>query len=321
MVSKYLNPRNDIAFKRLFGSEKNKDILIALLNEVLKNQFHKSIIDVTFLSPFLEPEALANKQSVVDVLCKDEDNCKYIIEMQVASFKGFEERAQYYASKAFVSQIKQGGKYEDLKEVIFLAFTNFSIFPKKRHYKSEHITLDKKTQENDLNKISFTFIDLVKFEKEIKNKKLDDLNLEEKFYYFLRHADDITPVDLENLIGKDKIINKAFKELEFFYWTEQEIYKYEAEDKRVRDNIAAMDYVLDKGMEKGIKKGMEKGMKKGMNEGIKIGIKKGEEIGIKKEKILVAKKLLDLGLESSTIIRVTGLKTFELEEIKSHLEY
>jgi len=132
MIGKYLNPKNDFAFKRIFGQEKNKDILITLLNEVLKNQVHREIVEVTFLSPIQDPEALAKKESVVDVFVKDKDGCKYIIEMQVANSEGFEARAQYYASKAFISQMKEGDRYEDLKEVIFLAFTSFDIFPKKK---------------------------------------------------------------------------------------------------------------------------------------------------------------------------------------------
>ena len=56
------------------------------------------------------------------MLCKDKDGCQYIIEMQVASQEGFEERAQYYASKAFTSQMHVGGRYQDVKKVIFFCY-------------------------------------------------------------------------------------------------------------------------------------------------------------------------------------------------------
>ena len=107
LITKYLNPQNDVAFKRIFGTDKNKDILIAMLNAVLKNQMHTPITRVRFLSPVQEPEVLAKKQSIVDVLCQDSDGCQYIIEMQVASTKGFEARAQYYAAKAFINQLNE----------------------------------------------------------------------------------------------------------------------------------------------------------------------------------------------------------------------
>ena len=99
MLGKYLNPRNDVAFKRVFGTEKNKDILIAMLNAVVKRHLHQPIVEVRYLPTLLDPDVLAKKQSVVDVLCQDEDGCKYIIEMQVSGKRGFVERAQYYVPK------------------------------------------------------------------------------------------------------------------------------------------------------------------------------------------------------------------------------
>ena len=214
LMQRFLNPQNDIAFKKIFGTEVNKDILISLLNGVLNKQFHRPIVDVKFLNPFQEPEALAKKQSIVDVLCQDSDGCQYIIEMQIAQTSGFEERAQYYAYKAFISQMNRGDRYEGLKEVIFLAFTNFSIFPDKKHYKSEHVTLDRHTLTRDLDKLSFTFVDLVKFDAKIKGRSVSSLNLEEKFYYFLRHADETRGEELSRFVGKDDVLGKAYSVLE-----------------------------------------------------------------------------------------------------------
>ncbi len=81
LASKYLNPKNDLAFKQIFGEKKNKDILIAMLNVVLKNQLHKPIKQVEFLKTSQDPRVAVEKQSIVDVLCEDQDGCKYIIEM------------------------------------------------------------------------------------------------------------------------------------------------------------------------------------------------------------------------------------------------
>ena len=259
MLGKYLNPQNDFAFKRLFGVEKNKDILMELLNCVLNRQLHQRVVEVTFLPPVLDPEIFSKKQSIVDVLCRDQDGCQYVIEMQVAPERGFEERAQFYAFKAFVSQMNVGERYEDLKEVIFLAFTNFSIFPHKKSYKSEHIILDRDTHERNLDKLSFTFVDLPKFDAQ-RPKELSQLTLEEKFYYFLCHAAAIKPEELKKLIGGDKIIKKAFKELDHFYWTEEEMRTYEAVLKRDRDHAAILGAAMDKGIQKGKIEGKIEGM-------------------------------------------------------------
>ena len=322
-MQKYLNPRNDTAFKRLFGTEKNKNILISLLNEVLKNQLHRSIIEVKFLPPAQEPEILSKKQSIVDVLCRDEDGCQYIIEMQVANTAGFEERAQYYASKAFVNQLNKGSEYKCLKEVIFLAFTNFSIFPEKKEYKSEHITLDKKTLENNLDKISFTFIDLVKFD-QLRSKNIESLNLEEKFYYFLRHAEETTPEELKKLIGNDKVLTQAYTELNKVYWTEEELIKYESDEKAQRDNKAAMDLAKEEGIEIGEKRGIEIGEKKGMKIGEKKGRQEGIEIGEKKGRQEETEKLIlnmrKNGASIEFIQKTTGLLEKDIQNILKEME-
>jgi len=140
MVIKYLDPKTDFAFKKIFRREKNKDLLIGLINSVLKSQFHEPVVDVTIIPANLDPEVRTKKESYIDVLCHDQDGCQYIIEMQVAKEANFQEWAQYYASKTFVRQMERGDQYHHLKQVIFLAFTDYILFPNKLHYKSEHIS-------------------------------------------------------------------------------------------------------------------------------------------------------------------------------------
>ena len=88
---------------------------------------------------------------------------------QVAPTKGFEKRAQYYAAKAYSRQLSSGqeedGKYQNLKEVIFIAIADCIIFKDKTEYKSDHVILDKNSHEHDLQDFSFTFIELPKFKK------------------------------------------------------------------------------------------------------------------------------------------------------------
>ncbi len=120
-----------------------------------------------FRKTIQDTETAAHKTSIVDILCKDDKNNTYIVEMQVAKEKGFEKRAQYYASKAYISQAHVGGEFHHLKEVIFLAIADFVMFPQKKDYKSDHVILDKKSLENDLKDFSFTFLELPKFHKEV----------------------------------------------------------------------------------------------------------------------------------------------------------
>src|SRR6185437_10820901 len=107
------------------------------LNDMLEFKKGEQIKSVSFLKPIQDPEVAAKKQSIVDVLCEDEQGRQYIVEMQVAKVRGFEKRAQYYAAKAYTRQLNIGETYARLKEIIFLAITDFVMFPDKPSYKSD----------------------------------------------------------------------------------------------------------------------------------------------------------------------------------------
>ncbi len=291
VITKYFNPQNDFAFKRIFGQEKNKKILIAMLNAVLKESFHGPIEDVQFLKTIQDPEIGSQKQSIVDVLCKDQDGCQYIIEMQVASRQGFEKRAQYYAAKAYVNQAGVGRLYQNLKKVIFLAFTNYILFPKEKKHKTEHITLEKNSLNHHLTALRFVFVELPKF-LAICPEDISTLSLEEKFYYFLAKAEEINRETLEKLAGKDIIIQKAFDELEGVNWTQEELNTYNAAQKRELDHEACLADAMDKGMKKGKKEGLAEGMEK--------GIEKGKE----EERKAMAAKMRKAGVDPALIAQI-----------------
>ncbi|AAS14388.1 conserved hypothetical protein [Wolbachia endosymbiont of Drosophila melanogaster] len=80
-LSKFLDPKNDVAFRRIFGTEKNKDILIHFLNDILGFTGKDEIKEIEFLSTVMDPEIASDKQSIVDVLCRDSSGARYVIEM------------------------------------------------------------------------------------------------------------------------------------------------------------------------------------------------------------------------------------------------
>lgn len=278
MLHKFLDPKNEAAFRRIFGSERNKDILIHFLNDMIVFKRKAPIATVTFLKTVQDPEIAAKKTSVVDILCKDEEGNQYIVEMQVAKEKGFEKRAQYYADKAYICQSSIGEKYHDLKEIIFLAITDFIMFPEKKTYKSDHVILDRETHENDLKDFSFTFLEMPKF-----NLSIDKLcTITDKWMYFFKHAEETSEEDLKRIIGCDSIIERAYNELNRFNWNEKELLIYEQAEKAERDYIASMDQKYDEGREK--------------------------------EKRDIARTMLKKGIDIQMISEITGLS---LEEIRS----
>lgn len=268
-IGKFLDPKTDIAFKRIFGTEKNKDILIDFLNDVLQKSGNSWIVDLEYLPTIQDPAIAIFKTSVVDILCRDKAGIKYIIEMQVTKTEGFERRAQLYAAKAYCSQIRKGGDYADLKEVIFLALTDHIMFPGKASYRSDHVLLDKDTLENDLKGFSFTFIELPKF-----NKTLEAcISGMEKWFYFLIHAEESNDQDI--LLYNDPMIAKAYQELNELHWTEAELDIYDASQIQLMNARAALD----------------------------CATKEGEV----KAKTEMAKVLLAAGIDIDLIIKTTGI--------------
>ena len=330
-ITGYLDPKNDFAFKQIFGQAKNNDILIHFLNDILKLTGDSKIKKTKFISTIQEPDIAVNKQSVVDVLCKDARGRQFVIEMQVANKSGFKQRAVYYASKAYVSQMKKGGMYEDLQEVIFIAIINYSLFTDKEDYHSSHGILDLKTHQHDLTGLRFEFLELPCFK-----KKLNQLNtMIEKWCYFFKHAADTDPKDLKKIISEDRIFKKAYTALTAAYWTEDDLNKYEKSEKNRCDRRSEIQYALDEGkkegkqmgLEAGEKIGIEKGKQIGIEEGEKIGVEKGEKIGIEKGKaegiaigarqtlINTARALKKLKLSNAQIQQATQLSIDEIENL------
>ncbi|GHT98333.1 hypothetical protein FACS1894126_3690 [Alphaproteobacteria bacterium] len=171
-MQRFLNPKNDFAFRRLFGTEKNKKILIAFLNDVFEGK-HNKIEDVEFLKLNQDPEVASLRQSIVDVMCRDITGRNFIIEMQCSADTHFIERAVAYACRAYLNQrtkdtqrqMKKNNGYDKMKPVIFFAILEHTLFKEKEEYLSHHKVTDVYTGENDVKGLSFSFLELSKFKK------------------------------------------------------------------------------------------------------------------------------------------------------------
>ena len=95
METNYIDPKSDFAFKKLFGKPRNKELLIALINAVIGKQLHSPVVSVTLIERNLDPEIRTKKESYIDVMCEDQDGCKYVVEMvrhEVAHMKSVEKQ-------------------------------------------------------------------------------------------------------------------------------------------------------------------------------------------------------------------------------------
>ncbi len=281
MLTRYLDPKNDYAFKKVFGEEKHKQIPIDFLNAALNLMEDRKIIDLEFLNPRQPPKLAARKESIVDVLVRDQRGIKYVVEMQVAKVEGFEKRAQYYAAKTYCAHFGKGRKYHDLKKVIFLAITDYIVFPKKERYKSDHVILDHHSHEHDLKDFSFTFIELPKF-----TKTIDELDsIEDQWYFFLKHADESN--NINEILAKHPEIKEAYDVLDRYHWTEDELQYYEKLIMNEADAYGVMEAAK----------------------------KEGRQEGRQEERIAIAQALLKQCLDLQQISVATGLSTKEVETL------
>ncbi len=253
MFSKYLDPKNDLAFKKIFGEEKHKNIPISFLNAVLRLEGKDQILDLEFINTVQPPAIQCQKESIVDVLVKDQKGNRYIVEMQVSKTPGFEKRAQYYAAKTYSSSLNGGDPYSHLKEIVFLAVTSYVVFPNKSDYKSEHVILDKKTYEQDLKDFSFTFVELPKFTKKEEELK----TIEDQWYYFFKHAAESNQI-IPALASTSEICD-AYDIVERFSWTEQELRSYDNNMMALRDARSRLEGAREEGREEGRAEGREEG--------------------------------------------------------------
>ena len=215
--SKFLNPQNDVAFKNIFGSEKNKDILIHFINDILRLKEQDTIEHVEFLSPTQDPGIASRRQSIVDVLCRDRQGMQVIVEMQTPLQQDFENQAQYYAAKAYTRQLDQGqditDRYHNLKAVIFIAISNHTLFPKKAAYLSEHKFLDQDTHTHDLKDFRIVFLELSKFDK----TAIGDLrSMVEKWAYFFKYGAQATEQQVAAIAENSPVMGKAYAALHQF---------------------------------------------------------------------------------------------------------
>ena len=184
-MGRFINPFTDVGFKRIFGQEINKDLLIDFLNALLEGE--KKIKDITFLDKELLPEFEKDRSVIYDVYCTDESNEQFIVEMQNREHVHFRERAVYYLSRAIARQGEKGSEWMfNIKAVYGVFFMNFRMPGQKKHKLRTDVELaDRETGESFSNKMRFIFLELPAFEKE----EDDCQNDFERWIYVLKHMD------------------------------------------------------------------------------------------------------------------------------------
>ena len=235
---RFVNIKNDVAFRKIFGNENRKEVLISFLNAVLLLQENHKIVNVDILTPYQLPDLKGGKVTIVDVKAKDQNDKTYIVEMQVAEVDGFDKRVLYYASKSYSAQIDRGDQYENLNPTYFIGILDFEV-TKNPSYINRHKIIDTETNENYLKDIEFNFIELPKF-----NKKENELeSIIDQWVYFIKNVENLDVIP-ENLI--DEGLKSAYEGADKHNWTKAELEAYDYVLMREQDDRGRMKFAVRK---------------------------------------------------------------------------
>lgn len=243
-MSRFVDPQNDVAFKKIFGNEDHKEILISFLNAVLGLEGDKEIVDIEILNPYQAPKLQGLKFTILDVRARDKRGITFIVEMQVENVAGYKKRFLYYACKAYSGQIKQGDDYPRLNQVIFIGILNFDGFEDQENYISRHQILNRKTHKQEIDDLELYFIELPKF----KKREEELTTLLDKWIYFLKNAPSLLEIP-SNI--NSPALSSAYDVAERFRWSEDELEVYDYWSMKAQDERGALEVAERQGEKRG----------------------------------------------------------------------
>ena len=291
---RYVNPFTDFGFKRLFGEEPNKALLIDFLNEVLMGQ-PGIIQNVTYLKTEHLGTTVEDRKSIFDIYCENEKGEKFIVELQKVKHQFFKDRALYYTTFPIREQAQRGEWNFELQAVYTIAILDFSFDDSKEHpnkYRSDVKLIDQKTKEVFYDKLTFIYFEMPKF-----TKTLDELDSKyEKWLYVLRHLSRLDSIP-EKL--QERIFEQLFEVAEVAKFNREQVLSYEDSLKAYRDLRNALDTARQEGREEGHKKGLQEGRKE--------------------ERTQIAINLLRKGMPAADISKITHLSELEIQRCKQKL--
>jgi predicted transposase/invertase (TIGR01784 family) len=295
----FINPKIDFAFKKIFGSEDSKDILISFLNALIY-EAQPVIYDLEILNPYLAPKIRGVKDTYLDIKAKIIDSatgeqCTVIIEMQVLNIEGFEKRILYNAAKSYSIQLTTGQGYELLNPVIALTITDFVMFADLPNVTSRFVLKEKDFLiDYPIYDIELIFVELPKFKKDLSELE----TIIDKWLFFLNNARKLQ--DVPTTMDTIPEIKKAFYIANQANLTVEELDAQEKSEFFIQDQHGA----VTRAVKKAAKESLEQGRQEGLSEGLK---QKAYEI---------AKNMLG-SFDEQTICQVTGLTLEDLKSLQS----
>ena len=292
-MAKYLDPKADLTFKKVFGE--HPDLVISLLNALLPFKTkEEEITDVTYLQPEMVPENPWRKNSIVDVRCRDGRGRQFIVEMQMLWSEEFMQRVMFNSAKAYVRQLEQGEKYELLEPVYSLNLVN-EVFekdiPEYYHY---YRMVHEMYSERVIDGLHLVFVELPKFKPHtMTEKKMHVLWLR----YLTEIEEKTREVPKELLDNRE--IRKALTIVEESAYSPEQLMGYE----KFWDIISTEKTFISSAL------------RKGLAEGRAEGIEKGRAEGEQSKALDIARNLKTIGICNADIMKTTGLTEEEINNL------
>lgn len=295
----FINPFTDIGFKRIFGQEFSKPLLLDFLNNLLVGE--RKIENITFLDKEMPRDIEGERSIIYDVLCETETGEKIIVEMQNQRQPFFKQRSIFYASEAISRQARKGREWRfDVKAVYLIAFLNFTLEDIGTTFRTDVALLDMRTKEVFSDKIRLIYLQLPYFNKEADECENDF----ERWIYVLKNMETINRLPWT---AKSAVFKRLEEIAEVRALTKEEQMQYDHALKVYRDNYNTFQGAIEEGM----KEGREKGLKEGKEEGIKEGREKGRADKTKE----VAQNMKKMGMSIEQIAQACGISVEEAEKL------
>ena len=281
---RYLNPKADLTFKRVFGE--HPDLVMSFLNALLPLQREEYITDIEYLPSEMVPDNPLRKNSIVDVRCKDNKGRHFIVEMQMIWSPEFKQRVLFNASKAYVRQMGSGEKYDLLQPVYSLNLVNEVFEPDLEEYYHYYRMVHVEHSERVINGLQLVFVELPKFTPHTYSEK----KMEVLWLRYLTEIDEKTTKVPEELLENPEI-KKAVTVLEESAFTPEQLLGYE----KFWDIISVEKTLISSAERKGLEKGKAEG---------RIA-----------EKYEIARNMKSANIPIESIMQFTNLSKEEIEKL------
>ena len=274
-MAKFINPFSDVGFKRIFGQELSKPLLLDFLNSLFEGE--KRIVNLTFLDKE-QPALFEEDRSLIyDIYCETDEGEKIIVEMQNKSQPYFKNRSIYYVSESIARQGERGSSWNyEIDSVYLVAFLNFSPLDFKKQFRTDVVLAEKDTKEQFSDKLRMIYLQLPLFKKEAEECE----NQVERWIYLLKNMETLNRLPWA---AQSAVFKKLESIADVGGMTRAERLQYDEALKKYRDTISVF-------------------------EGVRLeGRMEGNAEGRLEEKIAIARNLKSMGMSISDVSKATGL--------------